>query len=76
MRTATPLATWSSTSARWWSATSLAISTPRFMGPGCKTTASCRSRANRAAVIPNRATYSGREGNTAAPPRSACTRSK
>ena len=39
MRTATPLATWRSTTDRGRSATSSAISTPRFIGPGCMTRA-------------------------------------
>jgi hypothetical protein len=40
MRTATPLRTWSTMTDRGSSATSAAISTPRFMGPGCMTMAS------------------------------------
>ena len=44
MRTATPLDTWRNTSDRGRSATSSAISTPRFIGPGCMTSASSRSR--------------------------------
>jgi hypothetical protein len=43
-RTATPFATWSSTTERVPSATSEAISTSRFKGPGCSTTAPGRMR--------------------------------
>ena len=43
MRTATPLDTWRSTSDCGRSATSSAISTPRFIGPGCMTRASSPS---------------------------------
>jgi hypothetical protein len=39
MRTAMPLLTCSVISALGASATSAAISTPRFIGPGCNTTA-------------------------------------
>ena len=35
MRTATPISTWSRMTLREWSAMVEAISTPRFMGPGC-----------------------------------------
>ncbi len=52
MRTATPFRTWSMITALGRSATSAAISTPRFMGPGCITIVSGPSRAARAAVSP------------------------
>ena len=39
MRTATPLRTWPSMTLFGPSATEEAISTPRFIGPGCITTA-------------------------------------
>src|SRR5690606_3297927 len=52
IRTATPLATWRSTSDCGPSATSSLISTPRFIGPGCRTTASGAARRRRAAVRP------------------------
>src|SRR6185295_20323435 len=40
MRTATPISTWSRMTLREWSAMVEAISTPRFMGPGCMISAS------------------------------------
>ncbi len=52
MRTATPLATWSRMTERPESAMSEAISTPRFMGPGCMTIASGLARASRFASSP------------------------
>lgn len=52
MRTATPLRTWSTIMLRGRSATSAAISTPRFMGPGCITRAWSASRPHRRAVSP------------------------
>src|SRR5581483_8953217 len=47
MRTATPLRTWSITTERGRSATSAAISTPRFIGPGCITSVLSSSRSTR-----------------------------
>ncbi|CFL85914.1 Uncharacterised protein [Bordetella pertussis] len=52
MRTAMPNVTWSSITAWPLSATSEAISTPRFIGPGCITMASGRASARRACVRP------------------------
>jgi hypothetical protein len=53
MRTATPFATW-----RWIidcgpSATALAISTSRFIGPGCMTIAPGFALRKRSVVMPN-----------------------
>src|SRR5262249_11605865 len=45
MRTATPFVTWSRMREGSASATSLAISTPRLIGPGCSTIASGLARA-------------------------------
>ena len=44
MRTATPISTWSRMTLREWSAIGEAISTPRFMGPGCMISASGLAR--------------------------------
>ncbi len=52
IRTATPADTWSSTREFAASAASLLISTPRFIGPGCKIAAVGFSRASRSAVSP------------------------
>ena len=52
MRTATPFVTCSVMSDSRPSATSAAISTPRFIGPGCITSVSLRSRAARSTVSP------------------------
>ncbi|SDY71305.1 hypothetical protein SAMN04487939_105140 [Lysobacter sp. yr284] len=52
IRAATPLATWVRISDCGPSATSSVISTPRFIGPGCITTASGAARLSRAAVRP------------------------
>ena len=52
MRTLTPLATCSTIVERTESATSAAISMPRFIGPGCMTIASSSSRAIRRASSP------------------------
>ena len=52
IRTATPLATWRVITDLGRSATSAAISTPRFMGPGCMTSASSDSRRARSRVSP------------------------
>ena len=46
MRTATPISTWSRMTLREWSAMVEAISTPRFMGPGCMMSASGLARAS------------------------------
>src|SRR5690606_39509715 len=68
MRAATPFRTWSRIRVRDESATWGEISTPRFIGPGCMTTASGRRRANRASSRPKRRTYSGSDVNPVAPP--------
>ena len=52
MRTATPFATWSRMTDRPESAMSEAISTPRFIGPGCMTIASVFARASASASRP------------------------
>ncbi len=52
IRTATPLAAWSSTRHRGWPATASSISTPRFIGPGWSTTARGGSRSKRRRVMP------------------------
>jgi hypothetical protein len=52
MRTATPFATWVRMTDCGPSATSLSISTSRFMGPGCITIASGRASARRFLLIP------------------------
>ena len=52
MRTATPFVTWSRITEYGPSATSLAISTPRFMGPGCRMSTSFFARCTRASVRP------------------------
>src|SRR5262245_58833010 len=46
MRTATPISTWSRMTLREWSAMVEAISTPRFIGPGCMISASGLARAS------------------------------
>ncbi len=46
MRTATPISTWSRITLREWSAMVEAISTPRFIGPGCMISASGLARAS------------------------------
>ena len=58
IRTLTPLATCSTIVDRAESATSAAISTPRFIGPGCMTMACSGSRAIRAPSSPYRRLYS------------------
>ncbi len=55
LRTSTPPRTCSSTTDRSPSATSGAISTPRFIGPGCITIAPLFIRSERATLIPYRA---------------------
>ena len=62
MRTATPLVTCSRITLRPSSATSWAISTPRFMGPGCMITTSSLARARRSFVTPKWMAYSRRLG--------------
>ncbi len=76
MRTATPLRTWSITTDRGRSATSAAISTPRFMGPGCMTMAFSPSSSTRRRVRPKQAVYSRSEGSSASVIRSRCIRSR
>ena len=75
MRTATPLATCSRMTDRDPSATSDAISTPRFIGPGCMTMASGAARRSRAGVTPKRWKYSRSDGKKWPRMRSSCTRS-
>ena len=75
MRVVTPLATCSTIIERAESATSAAISTPRFIGPGCMTMAWSGSRAMRAASSPYRRLYSRTLGKYAAVIRSCWTRS-
>ena len=75
MRTATPLATWFVITALGRSATSGAISTPRFIGPGCMISASPGIRAARSGVSPNRVVYSRSVGTRACSWRSSCMRS-
>ena len=58
IRTLTPLATCSTIVDRGESATSAAISTPRFIGPGCITMACSGSSAIRLASSPYRRRYS------------------
>src|ERR1019366_3677019 len=58
IRTLTPLATCSTTVDRGEPATSAAISTPRFIGPGCITMACSASCAIRATSRPYRRLYS------------------
>src|SRR5205814_1651877 len=62
MRTATPISTWSRMTLRERSATVEAISTPRFMGPGCITTASGFARASFSWSRPKKWKYSRVEG--------------
>src|SRR6202044_271138 len=74
MRTLTPLATCSTIVDRAESATSAAISTPRFIGPGCITMACSGSCAIRATSRPYRRLYSRTLGKYAAFIRSCWTR--
>ena len=62
MRTATPLATWLRITEYGPSATSEAISTPRFIGPGCMMMTSGLARRTRSMVIPKIVKYSCSEG--------------
>ena len=75
MRTATPLATCSRMTELDPSATSDAISTPRFIGPGCMMMASGAARRRRAMVMPKRWKYSRSDGKKWPRMRSSCTRS-
>ena len=62
MRTATPISTWSRMTLREWSAMVDAISTPRFMGPGCMISASGLARASFSWSRPKKWKYSRVEG--------------
>src|SRR6266849_633141 len=75
MRTATPLATCSRITEYGPSATSDAISTPRFIGPGCMMITSGFARATRAFVIPKILKYSRSDGMKAPCIRSCWIRS-
>ena len=75
MRTATPLATCSTITARGESAASAEISSPRFIGPGCMTMACSGSCAMRSPSSPYRRLYSRTLGKYAAFIRSCWTRS-
>src|SRR6266852_2799769 len=75
MRTATPLATCSRITEYGPSATSDAISTPRFIGPGCMMITSGFARATRALVIPKILKYSRSDGMKAPCIRSCWIRS-
>ncbi len=80
MRTETPISTCSRiTLCAGSSATALSISTPRFIGPGCITSASGAARASFSASRPKKRKYSRALGTGAAPPpspmRSRCRRS-
>jgi hypothetical protein len=75
MRTATPFSTWSRMTERSPSATSGAISSPRFMGPGCITMTSRLARLSSSRVRPNCREYSRSVGNMSAPIRSFWMRS-
>ena len=70
MRTATPFVTWSVMTDCDPAATSAAISTPSFIGPGCMTSAPGFAVRRRAAVSPYRAAYSRSEGSSPASIRS------
>ena len=71
----TPLLTCATIVDRGESATSAAISTPRFIGPGCITIACSGSSAIRPVSSPYRRRYSRMLGKYAALIRSCCTRS-
>ena len=75
MRTATPLATCSRITEYGPSATSEAISTPRFIGPGCMMIASGLARRTRSRVMPNTLKYSRSDGKNAPCIRSSWMRS-
>jgi hypothetical protein len=72
MRTATPLVTWSRITECGPSATSLSISTPRFMGPGCRMSRSRGARSTRSRVTPKKRLYSRRLGMKPPCMRSSC----
>src|SRR4029077_3785164 len=75
MRTATPLRTWSRITDCGPSATSEAISTPRFIGCGCITMASARASFRRCGVSPQALKYCAPCGRSACPMRSFWMRS-
>src|ERR1700724_4754752 len=75
MRTATPLRTWSRMTDCGPSATSEAISMPRFMWCGCITMASGRARPRRSRVSPQAAKYAAPSGRSPWPMRSFWMRS-
>ena len=71
-----PLATWSAITERSSeSATSAAISTPRFIGPGCMTMAWSAMASSRRPSSPYSRAYSRRDGKNPARCRSSWTRS-
>ena len=74
MRTAMPLVTCWVMTAPGSSAGSTAISTPRFIGPGCITSVCGPSFAARSGVSPKRVVYSRRFGTSASFIRSCCIR--
>ena len=63
MRTAMPLVTCSRITLRSPSASSLSISTPRLIGPGCMMMALGLSHEARVLLRPNMLVYSPSEGN-------------
>ncbi len=75
MRTATPFATWCSSTERGPSATSGDISTPRLTGPGCITIESGFERSSRSGVRPNIRWYSPSDEKNGSPWRSSWIRS-
>ena len=74
MRTAIPLVTCSRITLRSPSASSLSISTPRLMGPGCMMMACGLSQEARVLLSPNMLVYSPREGKCRWPWRSCWIR--
>ena len=62
MRTARPLVTWSRITLCGPSASSLSISTPRLIGPGCMMRRRVSARSRALLVRPNRRVYSPRPG--------------
>src|SRR6476661_1218267 len=74
MRTATPLVTCGRMTLWGPSATSLSISTPRFMGPGWRISRSFGARASRSRVTPKTRLYSRRDGRKPACIRSSWSR--
>ena len=75
MRTATPLVTWGRITLCGPSATSLSISTPRFIGPGCRMSRSRGARSSRSRVTPKTRLYSRSDGMKPAFIRSSWSRS-